>query len=59
MSLTINSKFDSDEKDGHTNASTEEAKKVVSKIIDSKTSGKNLFTEDDMNKKFVPEKLSA
>ena len=57
--LTINSKFKSiEEENSHRNVSTVEAKKVVSKIIDSKTSGKNLFTEDDMNKKFVPEELS-
>jgi len=59
MSLTINSKFKSlEEENSHRNVSTVEAKKVVSRIIDSKTSGKNLFTEDDMNKKFVPEELS-
>ena len=55
----VNSKFKSiEEENSHRNVSTVEAKKVVSKIIDSKTSGKNLFTEDDMNKKFVPEELS-
>ena len=57
--LTINSKFKSlEEESNNKNMSTIEARKVVSKIIDSKTSGKNLFTEDDMNKKFVPEQLS-
>ena len=58
LSLTINSKFNEEEESGHINASTAEAKKVVTRIIDSKTSGKNLFSEDDMNKKFVPEELS-
>ena len=58
FSLTINSKFKSIEENDRRNTSTIEAKKVVSKIIDSKTTGKNLFSEDDMNKKFVPEQLS-
>ena len=59
FSLTINSKFKSlEEENNHTNLSTVEAKKVVTKIIDSKTTGKNLFTEDHMNKKFVPEELT-
>jgi 1,4-alpha-glucan branching enzyme len=59
FSLTINSKFKSiEEENNHVSVSTAEAKKVVTKIIDSKTSGKNLFSEDDMNKKFVPEQLT-
>jgi hypothetical protein len=59
FSLTINSKFKSlEEENNHVSVSSVEAKKVVTKIIDSKTSGKNLFTEDDMNKKFVPEQLT-
>lgn len=59
FSLTVTSKFKSlEEEEKHRNISTIEAKNVVTKIIESKTVGKNLFSEDDMNKKFVPEQFS-
>ena len=59
-SQTTSSKFNSlEEEQGHRSVSTIEAKNVVSKIIESKTAGKNLFTEDDMNEKFVPKQLSS
>ncbi len=58
-SLTISSKFESlEEEQGHRNVSAIEAKNVVTKIIESKTEGKDLFSQDDMNKKFVPEQFS-
>ena len=58
LSLTISSKFKSlEEEQGHVNISTIEAKNVVSKIIESKTAGKNLFTED-IKEKFIPKQLS-
>ncbi len=59
LSLTISSKFKSlEEEQGHVNISAIEAKNVVSKIIESKTAEKNLFTEADMNEKFVPKQLT-
>ena len=59
FSLTVTSKFKSlEEEEKHRNISTIEAKNVVTKIIESKTVGNNLFSEDDMNKKFVPEQFS-
>ena len=60
FSLTISSKFKSlEEEQGHRNVSTIEAKNVVTKIIESKTVGQNLITEDDMKEKFVPKQLSG
>ena len=59
LSLTISSKFSSlEEEQKHINISTIEAKNVVSKIIESKTAEKDLFSKADMNEKFVPKQLT-
>ena len=54
FSVTITSKLK--EEDYHSGGSIE-AKNVVTKIIEAKTAGKNIFDEKEINAKFVPTEL--
>ena len=55
FSVTIKSAFESEQK--KVSRSSIEAKNVVTKIIEAKMAGKNIFDAKEVNQKFVPEEL--
>ena len=55
FSVTIKSAFESEQK--KVSRSSIEAKNVVTKIIEAKMAGKNIFDTKEVNQKFVPEEL--
>ena len=56
LSLTIKAKFSENENKQSTPAI--EAKNVVSKIIEAKTAGRDVFDKNEFNEKFVPSELA-
>ena len=57
FSVSIKSAFESEQ--NKTSRSSIEAKNVVTKIIEAKMAGKNIFDKKEVNQKFVPEELRS